>query len=88
MQKFSPQRGPAKMFGAPRECFPGPYCGSRRACAAVQSPSVWGVDSELGLCASSDYSKYASLVSDFRRNLESRLRQNKKSQNLYSFYTV
>jgi len=31
IQKFSSQRGPVKMFGAPRECFPGPRCGSRRA---------------------------------------------------------
>jgi len=28
---FSPKR-PVKMFGAPRECFPGPHCGSQWAC--------------------------------------------------------
>ena len=38
-KNFLPRGVPWKCLGAPRECFPGLHCGSRRACGEVRLPN-------------------------------------------------
>jgi len=42
----SPQKSPAGMFGAPRECFPNPRCGSQRVWCSAPSKNF----SEIRSC--------------------------------------